>query len=90
MEAALSSHPSVGAAVVVASGEAKGDKQLIAYLVNKTDSSPSIEELRHYLRDRLPDYMIPAVFIKISSIPLTPNGRWIARRCQRRQGIAPR
>ncbi|HVG10758.1 MAG TPA: amino acid adenylation domain-containing protein, partial [Thermoanaerobaculia bacterium] len=63
VEAALASHPSIREAVVVARGEG-----LVAYIV------PAIEnDLRTFLRARLPEYMIPSTFVFLEALPLTPN-----------------
>ncbi|MCP4152684.1 MAG: amino acid adenylation domain-containing protein, partial [bacterium] len=58
-------------------GETTGDdaRFLCAYLVSEKDGAPSTSQLRAYLAQDLPDYMIPAYFIYIEKIPLTPNGK---------------
>ncbi|WP_235428074.1 non-ribosomal peptide synthetase [Xenorhabdus khoisanae] len=72
IENALASHPQVKQAVVI-DREHKGNKVLAAYLV--ADDVLSDETLMNYLFDRLPDYMLPASFTRIASVPLTLNGK---------------
>ncbi len=69
----LQQHPAVSTAVVIAADHPGGnDKYLAAYYVG-TDVDP--DELHTHLTDRLPDYMIPTVFIPITTVPVTPNGK---------------
>ncbi len=70
VEAALRSHEDVQDAVVVVS-ESEGDKRLVGYVV----STVSSEQLRGWLRQRLPEYMVPSVLVPLSELPLTPNGK---------------
>lgn len=65
-------------AVVLPSKDPRGDDCLVAYVV--TDSSDFANTLRGALRGRLPEYMVPALFVEIDSIPLTRNGK-VDRRC---------
>ena len=51
------------------------DRQLVAYVVAATEANLSDEAFRHYLREKLPEYMIPSAFILLDEIPLTPNGK---------------
>ncbi|WP_345144491.1 amino acid adenylation domain-containing protein, partial [Dactylosporangium darangshiense] len=71
IEAALSAHPGVAAAVVVADA---GQDRLVAYVVPVAEV-PAVEELRAWLRARLPEFMVPAVFAELAALPLTPNGK---------------
>lgn len=71
----LNRHPAVRASVVVAREEAPGDKRLVGYLVATPDALASETELRDFLRKTLPEYMIPAVFVRLESLPVTPNGK---------------
>jgi amino acid adenylation domain-containing protein len=80
IEAALGTHPQVRGAVVLALDSAPGRKQLVAYLVIESatdpDTAPPDEtELRAFLKQRLPDYMVPALFVPLAALPLTPNGK---------------
>jgi len=77
VEAALAAHPAVQECVVLAwedGGEA-GDRRLVAYLVPRQGVPPSGAELRSFLGDRLPDYMVPASFVPLTVLPLTANGK---------------
>ncbi|WP_224362170.1 non-ribosomal peptide synthetase [Hyalangium versicolor] len=72
VEAALRSHSSVRDALVLALGDASHSKRLIAYVVSD-DAQPS--ELRAFLQQRLPEYMLPASFLRLDAFPLTANGK---------------
>ncbi|WP_167376273.1 non-ribosomal peptide synthetase [Xenorhabdus vietnamensis] len=72
IESALTSHPQVKQAVVI-DHERHGNKVLVAYLV--TDEELSDEILIEHLSARLPEYMLPASFTRIKSVPLTLNGK---------------
>jgi hypothetical protein len=75
VEAVLGQHAAVREAVVVVREDASGDKRLIAYLVLYPAPASTIEALRHFLQQRLPHYMVPAVFVCLDALPLTPNGK---------------
>lgn len=62
-------------AVVMAREDRPGDPCLVAYLVPKTFPPPTVITLRHFLTERLPDYMIPSAFVFLESLPLAPNGK---------------
>ena len=70
IESVLKGHPSVEDAIVHPFGDA-GRQRLCAYLVGNFDAG----ELRQYLSQRLPDYMVPAAFMAIDAVPLTPSGK---------------
>jgi amino acid adenylation domain-containing protein len=75
IETALNQHPTVRETVVIARGETFEDKQLIAYLIANGDRQLTTNELRNYLKDLLPEYAIPAVFIWLANLPLLLNGK---------------
>lgn len=75
IEAVLNQRGDVREAIVLASEDQSGAKKLIAYLACKDGKAPSAGEFREYLKNRLPDYMIPAAFYVVDAIPLTPNGK---------------
>jgi acyl-coenzyme A synthetase/AMP-(fatty) acid ligase len=75
VEFTLRQHPGTRECVVVAREE-NGDKRLAAYLVSKTGSEvPTAIDLRYFLEERLPRYMVPATFTFLEALPLTPNGK---------------
>jgi amino acid adenylation domain-containing protein len=74
ISAALSHHPEVMQSAVIAEGEGV-DKRLIAYIVPAIQDAPRAGELRDFLASRLPNYMLPATFVRIVSLPLTANGK---------------
>ncbi|MEA5549588.1 amino acid adenylation domain-containing protein [Anabaena cylindrica UHCC 0172] len=76
IETVLESHPAITQAIVQAIGETSTDQKLVAYLVAKSDSEiPTIETLRLYLSGKLPDYMIPAAWVFLDTMPLTANNK---------------
>ncbi|BAY91154.1 MULTISPECIES: non-ribosomal peptide synthetase [unclassified Tolypothrix] len=75
IEAVLEQHPEVKEIVVIAREDAEREKRLVAYVVVNQKPGISISELRSYLLEKLPEYMIPAAFIKLDALPLTPNGK---------------
>jgi amino acid adenylation domain-containing protein len=76
VQAVLAAHPGVGAAVVVADGE-QATRRLVAYLVPADPGAglPAAGQLRTFAAARLPEYMIPAVFVELAALPLTGNGK---------------
>jgi amino acid adenylation domain-containing protein/non-ribosomal peptide synthase protein (TIGR01720 family) len=75
IEALLSQHPGVQQTVVVAHADKPGDKRIVAYWVTEQQPAPAISELRRFLSKKLPEYMIPSVFVQIATLPLTPSGK---------------
>ena len=75
IEAALRQHPAVRNTVVLAQGNQPDDKRLVAYVVPDQESALTISELRSFLKDKLPEYMVPAIFLMLDVLPLTPNGK---------------
>ncbi len=75
IEAILGQHPAVQETVVMAREDIPGEKQLAAYLVANKESAASISELRSFLKEKLPDYMVPSAFVLLDALPLTPNGK---------------
>lgn len=74
IEAALNQHPKIRESIVIAQQGAESDKRLVAYLVPQNET-PSVPDIRKYLVAKIPEYMVPAVFISLTSLPLTPNGK---------------
>ncbi|HSL81559.1 MAG TPA: amino acid adenylation domain-containing protein, partial [Thermoanaerobaculia bacterium] len=75
IEAALGRHPGVREAVVVAPEDGRGQRRLIAYVVPARDGAAEADGLRAALAARLPEYMVPAVFVRLERLPLTANGK---------------
>ncbi|MFL9459672.1 non-ribosomal peptide synthase/polyketide synthase [Scytonema tolypothrichoides VB-61278_2] len=75
IEAALSQNSHVQASCVIPREDTRSDKYLVAYIVPHQDSTPTISELRQYLKTKLPEYMVPSAFVILESLPLTPNGK---------------
>jgi len=75
IETVLNQHPTVRETVVIAWGETFEERQLVAYLIANGDRQLTTNELRNYLKDLLPEYAIPAVFIWLDNLPLLPNGK---------------
>lgn len=74
IETALAQHPAVQAVVVMARPDTSGENRLVAYWI-ATGDAPAVSELRAFLKERLPEYMIPSAFVLLESFPLTPNGK---------------
>ncbi|HEX7313565.1 MAG TPA: amino acid adenylation domain-containing protein, partial [Pyrinomonadaceae bacterium] len=74
IESLLAGHPLLREGVVVLHDGGAGDKRLVAYIVPRNES-PSTGELREFLKEKLPEHMIPAAFVTLASLPLTPNGK---------------
>ncbi|MEU0032351.1 amino acid adenylation domain-containing protein, partial [Streptomyces sp. NPDC006335] len=73
-EAVLAGHEAVSRAVVVAREDRPGDVRLVAYVVAGAEGA-DVTALRDYLRERLPDHLVPAAVLFLDEIPLTPNGK---------------
>lgn len=72
---ALKQHPSVEEAVAIVREDEPGCKRLVGYVVCGPEGAPSTSELRNFLRRTLPEYMVPAVFVVLDKMPLSPNGK---------------
>jgi amino acid adenylation domain-containing protein len=75
VEAALCQHPAVREAVILPHEITAGNKSLVAYVVSKQEPLPTSDELRDYLRQRLPEYMVPAACVVMTELPLLSNGK---------------
>jgi amino acid adenylation domain-containing protein len=75
IEAALALHPAVREAVVLARGTGAGPKRLVAYMVLREEGPETQEAVKGFLRERLPEYAVPSVFVVLPELPLSPNGK---------------
>lgn len=75
IESRLRSYPSVKDAVVILHEFSDGEKDLCSYIVVESGMTIEPDELEMFLREKLPDYMIPLFYIQLSELPLTPNGK---------------
>ncbi len=75
IETFLGQHPLVRENIVLVQQEETGNAQLLAYVVAKTEVVPSISELRSFLKEKLPDHMIPSIFVMLENLPLAPSGK---------------
>jgi len=75
IEALLNQHPEVKETVVIAREDVAGNKRLVAYVVPQPKSAITVNELRDYLKDKLPDFMLPSAVVLLKELPLSPNGK---------------
>ncbi len=75
IETALCRHPAIATAVVVAHDDGTNGKHLAAFIVTSDAGSPTAEELREFLKQKLPAFMLPARFVFLEQLPLLPNGK---------------
>ncbi len=75
IEAVLSQNQAVQSSCVIVREDNLGDKRLVAYVVLQPEINLTINEIRQFLRAKLPDYMVPTAFVLLDTFPLTPNGK---------------
>jgi acyl carrier protein len=75
IEAVLRQNPAVQDAVVIGQEYDLNDKRLVAYVVPSQEQVFSTSELRRYLKQKLPDHMVPSAFVRLEALPLTPNDK---------------
>ncbi|PWW60408.1 non-ribosomal peptide synthetase [Actinokineospora spheciospongiae] len=78
VEAALAGHPDVAQAAVLAVPVTRGgavEQRLVGYVVPRAGTTPTAAALRGHLADRLPDYLVPAAFVRLAALPTTPSGK---------------
>jgi amino acid adenylation domain-containing protein len=83
IEAVLCQHPQIAQAVATVREDTPGDRRLVAYIITDRQSDLSdnqltpatIRQLREFLADQLPSYMVPSAFVLLETLPLTPNGK---------------
>lgn len=72
---ALDEHPAIQASAVVAREVEPGDKRLVGYVVAAPNCQPTHSELRNFIAGRVPEYMIPAIFVRLDALPLNTSGK---------------
>ena len=75
IEAALGQSSDVQDAVVLAREDTPGDKRLVAYMLRAAHTAAQSDTIRTWVRQRLPEYMVPSVFVWLEQFPLSPNGK---------------
>ena len=75
IETSLARHPDVKQCVVVASEGSHGDRRLVAYIIPETGKTLRASDLRQFLAETLPAYMLPSFFVPLASFPMTANGK---------------
>jgi len=83
VEAVLKAHPSVGEAAVISHEDGPGERRLVAYVVmgaGGPGDAPNVGELRRWVGEKLPDYMVPSIFVTLKQLPLTAHGKVDRRR----------
>jgi len=75
IEHSLNRHPEIQHAIAIVREDEENDVRVVAYLLYRDKKGPGNSELRDYLKQKLPDYMIPSSFVKLDSIPLLPNNK---------------
>jgi amino acid adenylation domain-containing protein len=75
VEAALAQHPEVREAVVLAREDSPGKRIMVSYVVPARNPDVNLNDVRRFLTNKLPDYMIPSAFVILEALPLLPNGK---------------
>jgi amino acid adenylation domain-containing protein len=87
IEAVLARHPDIHESVVLAREDAPGEKRLVAYLVSEQKPGPTPSDIFTFLKQKLPDHMVPSALVVLDSLPRTPNGK-IDRRALPKPGLS--
>ena len=88
IEAVLGQHPEVQESVALVREDEPGEKRLVGYVVSAQEAV-SLSELRQHLKQTLPEYMVPAIFMKLDALPLTPTGKVDRRALPTPDGVRP-
>jgi pyochelin synthetase len=75
IETSLEKHPNVAKAVANAIGDAQNGKQLVAYIIPRHEPAPTVEALQTFLAEKLPSYMVPLLYLRLDTLPLSSNGK---------------
>ncbi len=75
IEAIAMSHPTVRQAVALVREDRPGHRNLVLYVVEEADQTVTETEIRRFLQERLPEYMVPAALLVLEDLPVTPNGK---------------
>ncbi|HVH14033.1 MAG TPA: amino acid adenylation domain-containing protein, partial [Longimicrobium sp.] len=75
VESELLRHPGVSSAAAIVREDEPGDPRLVAYVVGQDGAAPGGAELRAFVRERLPEYMVPSAFVGLNALPLTGSGK---------------
>jgi acyl carrier protein len=75
IESVLGQHPGINEVVVTVREDQSGDKRLVAYLTHSQEELPNVNAIRHFLKEKLPEYMAPSAFVLLDKLPLTSNGK---------------
>jgi amino acid adenylation domain-containing protein len=89
IEMQLMEFPGIKDVVVTALNNNSGDERLVAYVVPKTAPGPNVSEMRLFLADKLPDYMIPTTFIALDALPLTDTLKVDRKALPEPKGLRP-
>lgn len=75
IESSLTAHPEVRQAAVIAQDDVQGDKRLVAYVVPRPNATADAKDLEQFLKNGLPNHMVPRSYFFLEELPLTPNGK---------------
>ncbi|HIP97643.1 MAG TPA: amino acid adenylation domain-containing protein, partial [Anaerolineae bacterium] len=89
IEAVLGGHPALREVVVLAREDGSGSKRLVAYVIPAQKPVPTVSELRDFLKEKLPEYMVPSAFVTLEALPLTPSGKVDRRALPAPDGARP-
>ena len=89
IEALLATYPAVKASVVIAREDTPGEKRLVAYIVLNQGWTASTSELRRFINEHLPEYMVPSAFVMLDKLPSMPNGKVDRRALPAPEGQRP-
>jgi amino acid adenylation domain-containing protein len=89
IETLLAQHPGVRETVVIAREDRPGDRRLVAYVVATGEQGPTVGEMRRFLEEKLPGYMVPSAFVLLEALPLTPNNKVDRRALPAPENVRP-